>query len=124
MLWFNNQNIAIFFSQKSDGDLLFKTQINSDQTQIDTDTLNEKVRQNRISFFEKNKINPQRLVNLAGIHGTNIVVINHHDLGKGALETNTRIPNTDGLISNIKNSYLMITGADCFPVFFYDSSFS
>jgi len=122
MLWFNNQNIAIFFSQKSDGDLLFKTQINSDQTQIDTDTLNEKVRQNRISFFEKNKINPQRLVNLAGIHGTNIVVINHHDLGKGALETNTRIPNTDGLISNIKNSYLMITGADCFPVFFYDEN--
>lgn len=112
MLWLNNENISIIFSQKSDGDMLFKTQ---------HPKLNEKIRQNRISFFEKNKVNPERLVNIAGIHDTNIVMINHNTLGNGALELSTRVPDTDGLVSNIKNSYLMITGADCFPVFFWDS---
>jgi len=112
MLWFNNQNISIIFSEKSDGDMLFKKQYPE---------LNEKIRQNRISFFEKNKINPERLVNIAGIHGTNIAMTRHSDLRKGAFDPATRIPDTDGLISNIKNSYLMITGADCFPVFFLNS---
>jgi len=136
MLWFNNQNIAIFFSQKSDGDLLFKTRTNTDLTRTDTDPtrtntdltqtnteeLNKKVRQNRICFFEKNKIAPQRLVNLAGVHGTNIGTITcDSTLGSGSLNPNSRIPDTDGLITNIRNSYLMITGADCFPVFFWDS---
>jgi len=29
----------------------------------------------------------------------------HSDLGKGALDSDTRIPDTDGLITNAKNSY-------------------
>ncbi len=103
--------------------MLFKTPlINADKSPINADIINDKVRQNRISFFEKNNIDSQRLVNSAGIHDTNIVMIYHNDLEKGALESSTRIPETDGLISNIKNSYLMLTGADCFPVFFYDEN--
>jgi len=111
MFCFNNQNISIIFSQKSDGDMLFKSQHTE---------LNEQIRQNRISFFEKNKVDPSRLVNLVGVHGTHIAMTRHSDLGKGAFDSDTRIPDTDGLITNIKNSYLMITGADCFPVFFWD----
>lgn len=123
MIWLENPNISIIFSQKSDGDMLFKTPlINADKSPINADTINEKVRANRISFFNKNKINPERLVNIAGVHGTHIAMTRHSDLGKGALDSDTRIPNTDGLIANIKNSYLMITGADCFPVFFYDEN--
>ena len=131
MLWFEDHNIAIFFSFKSDGDMLFHgTQINADlpphqnlvwgQAQTDADELNDKVRANRIAFFKKHNIDPRRLINLAGIHGANIATIDHSDLGRGALYPSTRIPDTDGLISDIKNSYLMVTGADCFPVFFYD----
>ncbi|MBI2514741.1 peptidoglycan editing factor PgeF [Candidatus Wolfebacteria bacterium] len=112
MLWFENRNISIFSSQKSDGDFLFKT---------DFPRLNQKVKQNRLKFFKKHKIDPRRLVNLAGIHGVNIDTITCDSiLGNGSLNPDTRIKNTDGLITNIKNSYLMVTGADCFPVLFYD----
>ncbi|NCO15193.1 hypothetical protein GW816_00875 [Candidatus Wolfebacteria bacterium] len=52
MLWFDNKNIAIIFSQKSDGDMLFKqSQIDADNKLTAADKLNEKVRANRISFF-------------------------------------------------------------------------
>ena len=102
--------------------LFKKPPINADKSLINADTINEKVRQNRIAFFDKNKINPERLVNIAGIHGTHIAMTCHSDLEKGALDPSTRIPDTDGLITNIKNSYLMITGADCFPVFFWDEN--
>jgi len=113
MFWLENKNIAIIFSQKSDGDMLFKTQ---------HPELNEKIRQNRISFFEKNKINSKRLINIAGVHGTHIAMTRHSDLGRGSLDPNMRIPDTDGLIINIRNSYLMATGADCFPAFFYNEN--
>jgi hypothetical protein len=111
MLWIDNKNIAIIFSQKSDGDMLFKREFPE---------INEKVKVNRIAFFKKNSIDSSRLVNSAGVHGSNIALIKEEDLGKGALEENSRIRETDGLITNVKNSYLMATGADCFPVFFYD----
>ncbi len=82
--------------------------------------LNEEIKANRQRFFNENNIYPSRLVNVAGVHGNYIHILGEQDLGKGALEPETRIKNTDGLITNIKNTYLMVTGADCFPVFFYD----
>jgi len=103
--------------------MLFKqSQIDADNKLITADKPNEQIRQNRISFFKKNNIDPQRLVNLAGVHGANIAMTCHSDMGKGALDPTTRIADTDGLITNIKNSYLMITGADCFPVLFFDEN--
>ena len=113
MLWFSKQNIAIIFSDKSDGDMLFKT---SDSP------LNEKIKANRQLFFDKNNINASRLVNIYGIHGNDIFKVEEKDLGSGALNAETRIEDYDGLITNAKNSYLMVTGADCFPVFFWDEN--
>jgi copper oxidase (laccase) domain-containing protein len=122
MIWIENNHISIFFSLKSDGDMLF-TRTDADLKRTDADKKNKKVRQNRISFFKKHNIDPKRLVNLAGIHGANIATFTRESiLGSGSLDPDTRIPNTDGLITNIKNSYLMITGADCFPVMFWDDS--
>ncbi len=111
MLWFNNKNIAIIFSQKSDGDMLFKA---------NDSPLNKKIKANRQLFFDKNNIDASRLVNIYGIHGSDIFRVKEKDLGSGALNAETRIEDYDGLITDIKNSYLMVTGADCFPVFFYD----
>ncbi|MCX6703012.1 MAG: peptidoglycan editing factor PgeF [Candidatus Wolfebacteria bacterium] len=109
----DDNNISIFASLKSDGDMLFKK---------DYPELNGKIRADRISFFNKNNIDPARLANFAGIHGNNISKVSETDLGGGSLEETTRIRETDGLITNIKNSYLMITGADCFPVMFWDEN--
>jgi len=48
MLWIDNKNISIIFSQKSDGDMLFKT---------NDSLLNDKIKANRQLFFDKNNIN-------------------------------------------------------------------
>jgi len=113
MLWFSNQNIAIIFSEKSDGDMLFKT---------NDSPLNEKIKANRQLFFDKNNIDASRLVNIYGTHESDIFIVDEKDLGSGALNAETRIEDYDGLITDIKDSYLMVTGADCFPVFFYDEN--
>ena len=123
MLWLDNSTIAIFFSQKSDGDMYFEnkiTQIHTDLKRINADKRNVKVKLNRAKFFEENNIDSARLANIKAVHGNLIYKVEEKDLGNGALDAYTRIPDTDGLITNIKNSYLMVTGADCFPVFFYD----
>ena len=124
MLLLQDKNIAIFLSQKTDGDMLFKSRgarTYADWTLTDADKINEKVRQNRISFFKKNNIDPSRLVNLAGVHGAKIDTITRDSmLGSGALDPETRIKGVDGLITNIRTSYLMVTGADCFPVLLFD----
>jgi len=111
MFYIDNKNIAIILSEKSDGDMLFKN---------DNQLLNEKIKLNRQKFFQENNLNSSKLVNIAGIHSNHIRIIEEQDLGKGAMEPETRIKDTDGLVTNIKNSYLMVTGADCFSVFFYD----
>lgn len=121
MLWIDNENISILFSQKSDGDMYFQTLTNADDKRIDTDSRNSKVKLNRAKFFGENNIDPARLANIEAVHGNLIYKVEEKDLGSGALEPGTRIKGADGLITNIKNSYLMVTGADCFPVFFYDS---
>lgn len=104
--------------------MLFKTpaRINAEDMLIDADEINEGIRANRIKFFNNHNIDPSRLVNFASIHGANIETVTRDSiLGSGALDAESRIPNTDGLITNIKNSYLMVTGADCFPVMFWDN---
>jgi len=111
MLLFENESIAIIFSEKSDGDMLFK---------VNDSPLNEKIKLNRQKFFQKNNIDAGRLVNIYGRHGSDVFKVEEKDLSSGALEAKTRIEDYDGLITNIKNSYLMVTGADCFPIFFYD----
>ena len=118
MLYFDNENIRIIFSDKSDGNMLFGK---PDSTDFDADALiNKKVVDSRLKFFANHQIDPARLSNIWGVHGSDIYRIHGKDLGKGALNPQTRVENYDGLITDVKNSYLMITGADCLPVLFYD----
>ena len=84
------------------------------------DEINRQVVDNRKKFFEKCGIDPSRLVNLKAVHGNKIFLAGKNDLGKGALDDDTRIAGVDGLLSKLSNSYLMVTGADCFPILFYD----
>jgi len=93
--------------------MLFKT---------NSSPLNEKIKANRQLFFNENNIDASQLVNIYGVHGNDIFRVDEKDLGNGALNAETRIEDYDGLISNTKNSYLMITGADCFPVMFWDEN--
>ena len=51
------------------------------------------------------------------VHGSNIRVLDSK--GTRLLENNI-VPQTDGLITNQENVFLMIKTADCFPVLFFD----
>ena len=68
----------------------------------------------------KKKINPKAIVNVGLNHGNNIYWTEKGDRGKGALDKETIISNHDGLVSSDRNVFLMVTIADCFPVFYYD----
>lgn len=66
---------------------------------------------NRKKFFQKNNIKNYVVAGL--IHGADIKKISFQDNKK-------IIWQTDGLITNEKNLFLCLTGADCFPVYFFD----
>ena len=87
----------------------------------DDSTENNKVKIDREKFFGKHSIDSSRLANIWGIHGAEIYRVKESDLPAGSLNPKTRIKNKDGLITDVSNSYLMVTGADCFPILICDS---
>ena len=46
-------------------------------------------------------------------HGKNLAVVGENNYG-------SLVPETDGLLTNKKNTYLAITVADCLPIFIFD----
>jgi hypothetical protein len=108
-----NRGGKIYFSEKADGDMLFKSELPE---------VNAEVKKNREAFFKKFSIPQHRLVNLGGVHSNKIYIVKESDLGKGALDEATRIRGVDGLITNISDSFLMVTGADCFPILFFEKN--
>ena len=60
--------------------------------------------------FLKNKLNCKDINTAKQVHGCNIEIINNNK---------SFYDNTDGLISNIENSLLLMNFADCVPIIFY-----
>ncbi len=53
-------------------------------------------------------------------HSLNITTVNSANAGRGNLDINTRIANTDALISNEPGICIMVLTADCVPILLYD----
>lgn len=53
-------------------------------------------------------------------HSTNIRLVTNDDKGKGVYDRESAIPDTDALITNIRNIFLVVQVADCVPVLLYD----
>jgi hypothetical protein len=70
---------------------------------------------NRKKFCQGLNISVDRLVSVEQVHGGDIIIAGEKDTGKI-----TNLPKADGLITNQKNIFLIVTGADCPPVLFYD----
>ncbi len=66
---------------------------------------------NREKFFAKENI--KNYITAGLVHGTRLKRVDLSDNKK-------IIWKTDGLITNEKNLFLSLTGADCFPVYFFD----
>lgn len=67
---------------------------------------------NRKRFFQKQDIDPERVVGAEIVHGAKVVIVSD--------TTQTMISGADTLITKVENIFLSVTVADCMPVFFYD----
>jgi polyphenol oxidase len=80
----------------------------------------KEVVKNRQQFFLTLGINSDDVVCCDQIHGNNILVVGEGEKGKGVLDKDTSISETDGLITENKDIFLMIKTADCLPIMLYD----
>jgi len=80
----------------------------------------EEVIKNRQQFCQSLKINLDDLVVAKLVHGSKITTVAKEEKGRGVRDLASAIDQTDGLITKEKGVYLMVTVADCFPIFVYD----
>lgn len=78
------------------------------------------IRRNRMELAEAVGFEAKRWVTACQIHSANVTVIGEEDAGKGALDRETRIPDTDALVTNRKDICLMVLSADCVPILLFD----
>ncbi len=97
-------NLITRVSQKSDGNM----KIFSDSSLIETGVL-----ENRRKYFSSISIEDKKVTGADLVHGDKIAIIAENDGGK-------IIPETDALITDVKNSFLSVTVADCLPIFIFD----
>lgn len=91
------------FSEKKDGSMRLG----------DNEKIFQQNRKRREKYFAKFGTTLSQIAQANLVHGDNIAKIGQDQAGK-------IIPETDGLITNTPNIFLALTGADCFPVYFYD----
>lgn len=80
----------------------------------------EAVRENRKRFLEALQIAPESMVSCVQVHGVHIEEVTEKDRGRGAFSYETAIPDTDGLVTEAKNTALTMLYADCTPLIFAD----
>ncbi len=78
------------------------------------------IRQNRLLLAQAVGIDPERWVTGHQIHSDRIAVVSREDAGRGGLDKISRLPDTDGLVTDQKGICLMVLSADCVPVLLYD----
>ncbi|MFO7998228.1 MAG: peptidoglycan editing factor PgeF [Bacteroidales bacterium] len=53
-------------------------------------------------------------------HSGNVVIVDESSRGKGSVDKESAIPNTDGMITNVERICLGVQIADCVPILLYD----
>ena len=96
-------------STRADGNLAFNT--------IHSKT---EATSNREAFAEQHGFSLNRVVGVQQAHTDNIQIVTASDAGKGASNWESAFPATDGLITQEKDLILLILGADCSLISFFD----
>jgi len=79
-----------------------------------------KVQENRRIFTESLEIPLENVVAANQVHGDKVYVAKMADRGKGALEQDTVVKETDAFITNEPGVAIMAFYADCVPIMFLD----
>lgn len=75
---------------------------------------------NREYFLSEMKVQLEELIVPEMIHGSKVMAVGEQEQGRGAKEKDSDIKGADGLITEKKNLFLLVTAADCLPVLAYD----
>ncbi len=81
---------------------------------------NFRVLQNRRMLTEALGINLLNCTFANQCHSANVAIVNESCRGRGALEKETGLPNTDALITNVPDICLGLQVADCVPILLFD----
>jgi len=76
--------------------------------------------ENRNKFLASIGIDYKNLICAKQVHGRNVVYVGEKDKGKGALDYEHSIADTDGFFTDKKGVPIACLTADCLPVFIYD----
>lgn len=102
-------NFFQHISTKSDGNLAFNT--------VHSKT---EATHNREVFAQKHGFSIDKVVGIQQAHTDNIQIVTNADVGKGAREWESAFPATDGLLTKEQALILLILGADCSLISFFD----
>lgn len=78
------------------------------------------VRASRLALAEVAGFSMERLVMGQQVHGTHVEVVTDRHAGRGAFDRDSRLPETDALVTDCPDICLMVLSADCVPVLLYD----
>lgn len=76
--------------------------------------------QNRNHFFKDLNIEKKDVIVANLVHGSKLTMVGKSESGRGVEDPETAIKESDGLIAQDKNVFLMITVFDCLPIMIYD----
>ncbi|MFH1537420.1 MAG: peptidoglycan editing factor PgeF [bacterium] len=65
-------------------------------------------------------LNPRKLTSPYQTHSPSVFEVDKQHAGRGGLDPNTRIPQTDGLVTSLEEVPLVALSADCVPVILFD----
>ncbi len=81
---------------------------------------NFRVLQNRRILSDGVGVDLMRFTFANQCHSANVSIVSDMQRGNGAMEKESALQNTDGMVSNVKNICLAIQVADCVPILLYD----
>jgi len=96
----------------------FSTRLDGNMSLSYGDTANSL--KNRQNFLKHIGIDYRNLICAKQVHGKNIKYVTQENKGKGALNYNSSIVDTDGFLTDQKGLPVAVLTADCLSVFIYD----
>lgn len=78
------------------------------------------IRENRKALAISAGFDPDRWVTGYQVHSANVAVVTCADAGRGGMDRESRLPDTDALVTDQEGICLMVLSADCVPILLYD----
>ncbi len=75
---------------------------------------------NRRAYLRQLGLDPNHLICARQVHGTDVATVTDDDRGRGSIERESALPNTDAIVTNTQGLPIGIHVADCTPIWLYD----